>query len=260
MTAITDLPPARRPGPSAWARLVLVEWKVVWRDPGGVIVPIGLPLIILVMNGLGADDTPIPELGGLTPFDAFVVPLTLAMILGLVGMVNMPAFLATYRKEGVLRRLATTPAHPAMLLTAQVIVSLAHTLVGVAVALVVARSAFDLSVPAHPGVAVAVFVLACAATYAVGMLITAIAPTPNSAIAIGLAAFLATMALGGGFGDPANLPAWLETIGAHLPYGAGADALSTAWMGETPDASRLAALGVTAAGASVAAAALFRWE
>ncbi|MFB4315939.1 ABC transporter permease [Actinomadura sp. 21ATH] len=246
--------------PRAWAMLVLTEARMVVRDTAGLVVPLGLPVLIMVMNGIGAGGEGREHFRGLPALDAFVVPLTIVMVVALIGVVNMPSFLASYRKAGVLRRLSVTPAHPASVLAAQVVVSLAQALLGVALALLVARLAFGVSMPRAPFTAAGVFLLAAAAMYALGMVVAALAPTPNSAVAIGLVLFFATMAVGGGFGGRGNLPGWLDAAGGHLPYGAGLDALSDAWTGAAPDPAQLGALAGTAVLAAAVAARTFRWS
>ncbi|WP_433871972.1 ABC transporter permease [Saccharopolyspora sp. CA-218241] len=250
---------AVRPGPRAWGLLIATEAKLVLRDTAGIVVPLGLPVLLMVMNGLGSDGAGIPELGGLPAFDAVVVPMTMAMVLAMTGVVNMPSFLATYRRTGVLRRLSVTPAHPWMVLAAQVVVGVAQSLIGIGLALVVARLGFGLAAPRSPLGAVAAFALVVVAMYALGMLVAAVSPTPNSAVAIGLVAFFAIFATGGGFGGRQHLPEWLAAVGAHLPFGAGMDVLTACWTGVVPDAGQLIALAVSAALSGIAAAALFRW-
>lgn len=232
---------------------------MVARDTAGLVIPLGLPLLIMVMNGLGAADEPITGFGGLTAMDAVITPLTLVMIVAVIGMVNMPSFLAMYRTTGVLRRLAVTPAPPAMVLAAQMVVSLAQLVLGVALALGVARVAFG-SAPRHLATAGLVLVLTTAAMYAVGLLIAAVAPTTNSAVAMGLIAFFATMAAGGGFGPSENLPDVVARVGELLPFGAAFEALRAAWIGQSPTALHLVALAVTAVGGGVLATKLFRWD
>ncbi|MBE1532968.1 ABC transporter permease [Actinomadura algeriensis] len=244
--------------PRAYALLTWTEAKLVARDTAGLIVPLALPSLIMVMNGLGTSE-PTTAYKGLTAFDGYVLPLTLTMITALIGIVNMPSFLAAYRKTGILRRLSVTPANPLAVLAAQAAVALAHTLLGVTLALLVARFAFDAAPPRAPFTAIAVFALATAAMFAVGLLVAALAPTPNAAVAIGLLLFFATMATGGGFGPPENLPDSLATIGAHLPYGASLEALSATWTGTTPAAGSLAALAATTLICAAAATKTFRW-
>lgn len=259
MTATTI--PAHRPGAAAWGQLIAHEWRMVRRDTAGLVIPLGLPLLIMVMNGLGSTaHEALPELGGLSPFSAYIVPLALVLVVATIGVVNMPSFLAIYRRSGILRRLAVTPASPTMVLVAQLVVSLAQILVGIAIALGVGVAVFDLSAPRNVGGAIVALVLLISAMYALGMLVAALSPTANSAVAIGLVAFFAMMALGGGFGDRQNLPGPLARIGELLPFGAGHEALMTSWIGNTPQLLHLGALVAVTVVAGVAAAKLFRWE
>lgn len=254
-------PVAARPGADAWGYLIVSEGRLVARDTAGLIIPLVLPLLIMVMSSLGLTDAlrELPEFGGLSPLEAIVAPLTVVMIVAIVGIVNMPSFLATHRKTGVLRRLSTTPASPSMVLVAQVVVSFVQTVVGTVLALGLAAVAFDLQAPRHLAVAIGVFVLTALAMYAVGMLIGAVAPSANAAIAIGLLAFFGLLALGGGFGGPDALPDAVATAGGWLPYGAGADALGAAWIGEPVEALHLAVLTVTTVVAASIAILRFRW-
>lgn len=262
MSTLDTVPGAARPGLDAWGYLILCEARLVARDTAGLIIPIVLPVLIMAMNGLGMDGDAesIPEFGGLSALEAIVVPLTLVMIVALVGIVNMPSFLASHRKTGVLRRLSTTPANPSMVLVAQVVVSFLQTLLGTALALGIAAAAFDVGAPRDVAAAVGVFALVSAAMYALGMLVGAVAPTTNAAIAIGLLGFFALMALGGGFGGRDNLPETLATLGEWLPYGAGVEALSAAWQGASVDPLHLAVLAGTTVVATGLAVTRFRWS
>lgn len=248
------------PGPRAWVALVRAEATMVVRDTAGLVMPFGMPLLILVMYGISeATEIVVPGSGGRTAFDVFVVPVVLAIVVGIVGVINMPSFLAYYRRAGVLKRLSVTPASPAMVLVAQVVVSVAQTALGVALALVVATTVFDARLPASPGAALGVLLLAAAAMYAVGMLVAAVSPTPNAALAIGLVTFFAFGATGGMFGDPSNLPEAVARVGELLPFGAAVQALGDAWAGRTVEVTHLAALGGTVVVCSLVAARFFRW-
>ncbi|MEE2059741.1 ABC transporter permease [Rhodococcus artemisiae] len=247
-----------RLGPAAWLTLTVCEAKMVVRDTAGLVVPIGLPLLILVMSASSASTEEVAN--GRTVLDVFVLPLVFTIIIASIGVINMPSFLAYYRRTGILRRLSVTPASPAMVLVAQVVVSVLQTLLGLGVAIVVATAFFDASPPVHLGTAVGVFVLAMAAMYAVGMIVAAVSPTPNSAVAIGLVAFFALGATGGLFGSRDALPDPVATVGEWLPFGASVEAMSAAWAGSPADPAHFLALGVTIVVGVVVSAALFRWE
>ncbi|MER7169558.1 ABC transporter permease [Micromonospora sp. NPDC000207] len=249
---------ARRPGARAWLTLVRCEAKMVARDTSGLVVPVALPLLIMVMNASSARDQEVAD--GLTALDVYVLPLVFTIVIASIGIINMPSFLAYYRRTGVLRRIAVTPAPPAMVLAAQMVVSLGQALVGLGVAYAVAVVAFGASPPTHLGVALGVVALATAAMYGVGMVVASVAPTPNAAVAIGLVGFFALGAVGGMFGGTDALPEPVERVGGWLPFGASVEALSAAWAGAPVDASNLVVLVVTAVTGAVAAVALFRWN
>ena len=255
---------AARPGLDAWWRLTLTEGKLVALDTAGLVIPLGMPVLILVMAGLGITDEDLaasaPAFNGMSALEGYIVPMTLAMVVAIIGLVNMPSFLATYRRYGILRRLSATPANPLMVLVAQVLVSLAQTVVGVGLAVGTAVVAFDLEAPAGLLATGGAILLTALAMYGIGMVVAAISPTPNSAVAIGLVAFFATMALGGGFGNRDALPERLAEVGGYLPFGAGLDVIGAAWVGESADGAQLLALAAAAAIGVLVGVRLFRWE
>ncbi len=259
----TDLPSVR-PGLDAWWRLTLTEGRLVARDTAGLVIPLGMPVLILVMAGLGITEedraASAPAFNGMSALEGYVVPMTLAMVVAIIGLVNMPSFLATYRRYGILRRLSATPANPLMVLVAQVLVSLAQTVVGVGLAVGTAMVAFDLEAPAGLLATGGAILLTAFAMYGVGMVVAAVSPTPNSSVAIGLVAFFATMALGGGFGNRDALPERLAEVGGYLPFGAGLDVIGAAWVGESADGAQLLALAAAAAVGVLVGVRLFRWQ
>lgn len=249
---------ARRPGLHSWLTLIRCEARMVVRDTAGLVVPIGLPMLIMVMNASAASDREVA--GGRTALDVFVLPLVFTIVLASIGIVNMPSFLAYYRRTGILRRLAVTPASPAMVLVAQMVVSLAQAAAGIALAYAVAIAGFGAHPPAYPGAALAVAGLGIAAMYGVGMVVASVAPTPNSAVAIGLVAFFAFGAVGGMFGGTDALPDPLAPVASWLPFGATVQGLSNAWAGTPVDASNVIGLAATAVAGGAVAGFLFRWD
>ncbi|WP_026874542.1 ABC transporter permease [Jiangella gansuensis] len=249
---------AVRPGLRSWLTLAQCEAKMVVRDTAGLVVPIGLPLLILVMNASAASSEIVEN--GRSALDVYVLPLVFTIVMASIGIINMPSFLAYYRRSGILRRLAVTPASPAMVLVAQMLVSLVQAVIGIGLAFAIAVLAFDARPPVNAWAAVGVVALAIVAMYAIGMVVAALAPTPNSAVAIGLVGFFAFGALGGLFGGTNALPDAVARVGEWLPFGASVEALSDAWAGSSVDAAHLVSLGVTTVVGVTVAAVAFRWE
>lgn len=250
---------ARRPGARALAVMVLSEAKMTVRDVAGLVVPFLLPVLILVMSASAATSE-VDEATGLTGLEHFVLPLVIAIVLSLIGVVNMPSFIAYYRKSGILRRLSVTPASPVLVLLAQVIVSLLQAAVGVAVALAVAVLAFEATLPSALALFLAVLLLGLLAMYGIGMVVAAIAPSPSAAVAISLIAFFALGATGGMFGGPDALPDAVARVGELLPFGALVEALGDIWTSGTAQLSHLISLAAAAFLGILVAAVSFRWD
>ncbi|MGO1912545.1 MAG: ABC transporter permease [Corynebacterium sp.] len=174
-----DMIQVHRPGASAWLKLIVAEAKMVIRDTAGLIIPLGMPLLIMVMQA--------PSVSGATTdtghsaLEFYVLPVVFAMVIATIAVINMPSFLATYRKMKVLRRLAVTPASPAMVLVAQMVVSVIQVLIGIGIgiAYLVAVIFWDAGLPDSLLMAVLVLVATFAAMYALGMIVTSVAPHPQ---------------------------------------------------------------------------------
>jgi ABC-2 type transport system permease protein len=241
-----------------WATLTKCEAKMVVRDTAGLVVPIALPMMVLVMNASSAGAAQVAN--GRTALDVFVLPLIFTVVLASIGMVNMPGFLAYYRRSGILRRLAVTPASPVMVLVAQMVVSVAQAVLGIGLAFALALLAFGAQLPVNGWATLGVVALAITALYAVGMVVASLAPTPNSAVAIGLVGFFVLGAVGGMFGGTNALPGPVARIGEWLPFGATVDALSSTWAGWPVNANTLIALAATTVIGVAVSAVYFRWE
>lgn len=105
----------RGPGLKALAGLIKAETRMVIRDTAGLIVPLGLPLLILVMSA-STTSTQVAGTTGLTGLETLVLPLVFALVMTTIGVVNLPSLLAYYRRSRILRRLAVMPVSPVMVL------------------------------------------------------------------------------------------------------------------------------------------------
>lgn len=240
------------------AALVGAEARMTIRDTAGLAVPFALPLLLLVVSAVQPTSQQVVTESGHTLLEGYTLPSTIAMVASLVAIVNMPSFVATYRRTGILRTLAVTPVRPMHVLAAQVAVSVMQLVLGVALMLAVAMLAFGARPPESVPVALGVWALGVVAMYAVGMVIASLAPTPNASVAIGLVGFLGLGALGGMFGPNDAYPEPLRVAGDALPFGAMLQGLQRAWIEGSVDPSTLVALTVTAVVGAGVALATFR--
>lgn len=254
----TEAITAYQPGLKSLGTMAVSEAKMVIRDAGGLVIPVLAPMVILVMTAgqVSAESGS----SGLSGLETYVLPLVFGIALAAIGVINMPSFLAYYRKTGVLRRLAVTPASPAMVLVSQVLVSTIQAIIGVGAALTLGVVVFNASLPPNALVMAGVWLLALGSMYGVGMIVSAFSPSPNSAVAIGLMTFFFLGAMGGMFGGMDAIPDVIAPAAQYLPFGAAMEATAAVWAGESPDLTNILAMAGWTVIGGIVAARFFRWE
>jgi ABC-2 type transport system permease protein len=243
-----------------FAKLTLTELKLFLREPTAVFFAVIFPPLLLgVLGVIPGFREPSEDLGGQRVIDLYV-PIMIAFVLAMLAVSVLPTFLATYREKGILRRLSTTPVRPGSVLLAQLVMGVGMALVAVALVLGVGVVAFDTAIPAQPLGYLVAFVLAAAATFAVGMVVAAVAPSGKAASAIGSILFFPMMFLAGLYFPREAMPDILRRVSDFTPLGAGVQALQDAATGAWPQPLHLTVLAAIAIAASLTAAKLFRWE
>ncbi|TYP89029.1 ABC transporter permease [Blastococcus xanthinilyticus] len=244
----------------AGAAVLRAEARLFGRELGSLFWILLFPTILLLILGAIPDFREAdPSLGGQRVVDLYAsIAVLLAMIMA--AILAMPAVIAGYREHGVLRRLRTTPVHPGALLAAQVGLHAAAVLVSVVLALGVARLAYGVLLPRSLAFYALCTVLATAATFAIGAVITASARSARAVQTVGTIVFFPTMFTAGVWLPVQSMGGWLHDVVVRTPLGAAAEALNDALVGRTPDGADLAVMmGWTAVLALVSVRA-FRWE
>jgi ABC-2 type transport system permease protein len=258
--AFPQTPQQRR----AFAKLLSTEIKLTMRRPRGLIVSLGVPFVLLVIFGsIPATTRPTAALGGISFFDTYV-PTLLLFVLSAVALVVLPQQLATYRQQGVLRRMSTTPVPPLWLLAAQLAVNLGMAALGIALLLGAGAGAFGLTLPDSIGgylVFLLALVLTAAATLGLGLCVAAVVSSPQVAAGISGVMFYLLAFFSGLWVPLQEIHSHLvTTISKILPTGVGYTAVHDAFSGHSPGAEPLLVLAVWAVGCCLLAARVFRWE
>jgi ABC-2 type transport system permease protein len=259
MSAHAPLLPSRTPH-AAFGRILESEAKLAWRAPLGLALGLAIPVLTLVIMGnVPAMNTPAEALGGLTYFNLYF-PILIAVAIVTLSLVSLPTHLASYREQGFLRRMSTTPVPPAWMLAAQVIINLAMAGVSLAIIVVVGTVGFGLGAPADPVGFTLALVLTVSSMFAVGVWICAIARSAVAANTIGQLLLYPLLFFAGLWVPRQAMTPVLRSIGDWTPLAAGVQALQDSMLGTVPPArSLLVMLGHTVLFA-VLAIRFFRWE
>ncbi|WP_198425642.1 MULTISPECIES: ABC transporter permease [Microbacterium] len=238
----------RAPRSTATAQLTIVETKLLAREPGALFT-FAIPAFILIVFG-----------GSVGQADVTLLPMTLAISVGLVALYLMPTTLATYREKGILRRLSTTPVRPGIILVVQLILQAAVALASGLLLVAVAAVALGVPVPADPLAFLIVYALGILSMFSIGLVIAAVAPSGMAANGIGVLLFFPLAYLAGLLQPVALMPATMVRIGEFTPLGAFRQALHQVWTGASLDLAPLVLMAAYAVVLSLVAAKLFRWE
>lgn len=243
-----------------FGKLTLSELKLLAREPVPAFFSLFFPTILVVILGsIPAFREPAESIGGGRYIDIYV-GIAVALTLAMLGLQVTPAVLAAYREKGILKRLATTPARPALLLAAQLAAALLTAVVSSALAIAVGRIAFDVPLAGNfPGFVLA-FLLAALGVFAIGLFIAALAPTGKAGNAIGTLLFFPSMFFAGLWTPREIFPAALQRVGDFTPLGAGERALHDAMAGHWPSLLSATVLVGYLAVFGFASARLFRWS
>jgi ABC-2 type transport system permease protein len=245
---------------AAFGKLVLNETRLARRQPAGMIVGIGVSVLLLVIFGeIPSFQQPSAQLGGLSAFQLYI-PILIAFSVGVLALVYLPGPLVSYREQGILRRLSTTPVPASWVLAAQLVVQACLMVLTVLILIVVSVAFFGASVPKQPGGMVLTLVLSIAALFAIGLSIAAAAWTSGAARGLMAATFYPLMFFSGLYVPMQLLPGVFQTMSHLTPLGAAVEALQDSMLGQFPPAEPLLVLGAYALAFGFLAKRFFRWE
>jgi len=191
-----------------------------------------------------------------------IIPSLTAMIIAITGLMSTTMTLATYRENGILRRLRTTPVSPLTILLAQVIVVFAMTLLGMLLLIVVGMLVYDLRFEGNPLSVLGGFVLSSLSFFGIGIILAGTMPTVRAAWVGGMVLLYPMVFLSGAFFPLELLPAAVQKVAAFMPLTHVVDLLNGLWTGEPWGAHLLNAgvlAGVLLLGVFVSVK-TFRWE
>nr|WP_052477996.1 ABC transporter permease [Kibdelosporangium sp. MJ126-NF4]CEL15270.1 integral membrane protein [Kibdelosporangium sp. MJ126-NF4]CTQ95689.1 integral membrane protein [Kibdelosporangium sp. MJ126-NF4] len=235
------------------------EFRLMLRDPGMFFVAVIPVVLVLVFGLMSWSNSPSPDFGGARFIDIFLPPIV-SVIISMMALNALTTVLATYRERGILRRLAVTPVRPVTLMLAQGLVNLAFIAAVAAAVLAIAGLAFDVPMPGQFAGFVLAFVLSVSSMFALGLLISAIAPSGKAANGIGSVVSFPMMFLAGLWTPGPLMPETIRRIADFSPLGAGSQAMQAAWNGAFPQPLHLIVLlGFTLVVGFIASR-LFRWE
>ena len=240
-------------------RMTLSEIKLFLREPSSVFFTLAFPLILLFVFGAIFGNEPADLFGGLGTVDVSV-PAYIGMTIATLGLIGLPIGLATYREQGILRRLRATPVRPVTIFGALLAVNVIAALLGALLLLAAGRLVFDVHLPEMPLSLLPAILLCTLSFSSVSFILSGLVSTPRVAQAVGMALLMPMLFLSGAAMPRETMPEAIQRIGDFLPLTYVVELLKGLWFGQGWDWSAVVVLvGMLVAGALLATR-MFRWE
>lgn len=209
-----------------------VEAKLFLREPVGVFFTLAFPLIMLFIFGTVYSNLPAgPGSGGPEGIGS-LIPAFVAMVIGITGLMAVTITLATYRENGILRRLRTTPVSPLIVMAAQVTVVFTMTALGtlllVAAGKLIYHVRFDGSILSMVGG----FILSSLSFFGIGFVLAGTLPTARTAQVIAMVLLYPMLILSGAAWPRELMPETVQRVAALLPLTYVVNLLRGLWMGQ----------------------------
>jgi ABC-2 type transport system permease protein len=216
----------------SFLKMTWMEFKLFLREPIGAFFTLVFPLMMLFLFGSIYGNEPADSFNGYGSVD-ISVPAYTAMIIATTGLMGLTITMATYRENGVLRRLRTTPISSLMVLSAQVVVLLLMTAIGMFFLVIAGKLVFNMRFEGNILNVFGGFVLSCMSFFSIGFVLAGLMPTARTAQVVGMVLLYPMLFLSGAGFPRELLPEAIKRISTFLPLTYVVNLLRGLWIGET---------------------------
>ena len=213
-------------------KMTWMEAKLFLREPIGAFFTLVFPLMMLFLFGSIYGNKPTAMFGGHGTID-ISIPAYTAMIIATTGLMSVTITMATYRENGILRRLRTTPVSPLVVLAAQVVVVFCMTLLGMLLLVLAGKLVYNVRFEGNAFSVLAGFILSSLSFFGIGFILAGLMPTARTAQIVGLVLLYPMMFLSGAGFPRELLPEAIKKVAAFLPLTYVVNLLRGLWVGET---------------------------
>lgn len=243
-------------------KMTWVEAKLFLREPASAFFTLIFPVMMLFIYGMIFSNAPLPGPGSSQEALGNLIPAFTAMSIGIVGLMPVTITLATYRENGILRRLRTTPVSPLVVMAAQVIVLFTMTVLGVILLVSAGVLIYHMQFHGNALSIFAGFLLGSLSFFGIGFILASVVPTARTAQIVGMVLLYPMLILSGAGWPRELMPGAVVKLSAFLPLTYVVNLLRGLWIGEAwgrhlLDVGVLVAMLVVGVLVSVK---LFRWE
>lgn len=244
-TVTTPLPADAAPAPAGLrrglrtaARIAAVELRLLLREPVVAVGLVAFPAVTMLILAGVFGSIPDPDFGGVAPSRYYVVGY-IGVVLAHMGLVVLPAHVASSRELGVVRRFRASGVSAGSLLASHAVVG---ALLGVAasgIVLLAGAAVYDVAAPVDALAAAAWVAAGVVCFVALGIALGTLLPSSRAATAVGNLLFVPMFLLGGGGPPREVMTGPMQALSDVLPLTHVIGGLRESWLGATDDPQAL---------------------
>ena len=212
-------------------KMTWMETKLFLREPMAAFFTLAFPLMMLFLFGSIYGNEPTPMFGGYGTVD-ISIPAYTAMIIASTGLMSITITMASYRENGVLRRLRTTPISPLVILVAQVMVVFAMTSLGMILLIIAGKVVYHVRFDGNALSVLAGFALSSLSFFGLGFILAGLMPSARTAQIVGMVLLYPMLFLSGAGFPFELLPEAIKKVSAFLPLTYVVNLLRGLWIGD----------------------------
>ena len=212
-------------------RLYMSEMRLFLRETQVLVFVFGFPAItVLVLGGVFGSDTDDWAFEFVNP-SHFYVSAYFGVMLAAIGLIMLPAHVASYRASGVLRRFDTAGFPAWAFPAAQFLCGITFAVLGSVSLLVTASFSYGIPAIDDVGRTLLGLVLGTLAFISIGVALGSLLPSARAAQGLGLTLFFPMFLLAGGGPPPRSLSSTMESIAQWLPLSHVIRSSQEPWLG-----------------------------
>jgi ABC-2 type transport system permease protein len=245
----------------AFYKYTWTEIKLFLREPIGAFFTLLFPLMMLFLFGTIYGNEPQAMFNGYGSVDVSV-PAYTAMIIGTTGIMGINITMASYREQGILRRLRVSPLRPAVILSGQVVVIFLMTVVGMGLLVLAGKLVYSMRFEGDLLAVTGAFILGSLSFFSLGFVMASVMPNARTAQVVGMAILYPMLFLSGAGLPLEILPESLRNFSKFLPLTHVVTLLRGLWIGgkwSQHTTELWVLLGVLVVGIGVSSL-VFRWD
>ncbi len=212
-------------------KMTWMETKLFLREPVGAFFTLVFPLMMLFIFGSIYGSQSAPQSGSQGTVD-ILIPALIAMVIGITGLMSVTITMATYRENGVLRRLRTTSVSPLVVMAAQVMVVFAMTGLGVLLLVIAGKLVYHVRFDGNAFSILGGFILSSLSFFGIGFILAGTMPTARTAQIVAMVLLYPMLILSGAAWPRELMPATVQKFSAFLPLTYVVNLLRGLWTGE----------------------------